>query len=673
MSRSSGIPRTPPKIRLVHVTTVPETLAFLRPAVAYAKERALDVHAVSSPGPALDAFGRNAGVAVHGVPMPRRITPLRDLVALARLVRVFRRVRPGIVHAHTPKGGLLGTLAAAAAGVPARVYTLHGLPLETARGLRRALLRLAERASCSLAHRVHAVSASVRERALAERLCRAEKIVVPGPGTVGGVDAGFFAPGPAAEAEGRALRRACGIPPHGRVIAFVGRVVRDKGVAELVEAWRELAPEYPEAYLLVAGPFEPQDPIPPDAERVLRTHPRVRLAGVLSSTRGVYAAAEVVALPTWREGFPQVPLEAAAMERPVVGTRVTGCVEAVADGVTGTLVPPGDPRALARAIRAYLDDPARRERHGRAGRARVVRTFHPRAVCGAIDREYRLLPPIAKKGRHREIGHLGTVLSQNRVPESPLPPRLPSLLGSGTAKDGSPRPPGRPVERLIKKALDVAGAALGLIVFAPVLLLVALAVRFTMGRPVLFRHRRPGFRGKPFVLLKFRTMRPGPEPDALRVTRLGRFLRATSLDELPQLWNVLRGDMSLVGPRPLLMEYLKGYSAEQARRHDVPPGLTGWAQVNGRNGISWEQKFALDLWYVDHWSLLLDLKILVRTAARAAARAGVDGPGNQVYPAFMRLKEGRNDDAATERTSRGGGDGRPLPGRVGARGSRDVA
>ena len=190
---------------------------------------------------------------------------------------------------------------------------------------------------------------------------------------------------------------------------------------------------------------------------------------------------------------------------------------------------------------------------------------------------------------------------------------------------------------IAKRALDVAVALPALALLAPVLLLTALAVRLCMGSPVLFPHRRAGCRGRPFTLLKFRTMRPGArnEADAARLTRLGALLRAASLDELPQLWNVLRGNMSLVGPRPLLMEYLERYSPEQARRHAVLPGITGLAQVRGRNAITWEKKFALDVWYVDHASLRLDLYILWRTLVAVIRRSGVTAPGHATMPVFL--------------------------------------
>ena len=189
----------------------------------------------------------------------------------------------------------------------------------------------------------------------------------------------------------------------------------------------------------------------------------------------------------------------------------------------------------------------------------------------------------------------------------------------------------------MKRALDVGLSAVGLVLLSPLLLGLAFAVRVGLGRPILFRQRRPGLRGRPFTLYKFRTLREDPtgeRRDEERLTRLGVLLRRTSLDELPELWNVLRGDMSLVGPRPLLMEYLPLYTAEQARRHDVRPGITGWAQINGRNAISWEEKFRLDLWYVDHRSVWLDLRILALTLGRVVAGEGISEPGQATATPF---------------------------------------
>ena len=201
----------------------------------------------------------------------------------------------------------------------------------------------------------------------------------------------------------------------------------------------------------------------------------------------------------------------------------------------------------------------------------------------------------------------------------------------GGVREPARRPgwwPGRP-----KRAFDFAMASVGLIVLAPLLGVTALAIWLTLGRPVIFAQRRPGRHARPFILYKFRTMSAARAadgrllPDRERLTRLGRLLRRTSVDELPGLINVVRGDMSLVGPRPLLMEYLPLYTREQARRHEVRPGITGWAQLNGRNTLRWEHRFALDVWYVDHQSCRLDARILLLTVWKALAQAGVSQPG----------------------------------------------
>lgn len=593
-------------VTLVHVTTVPGTLGFLRGQLSYLATRGFAVWVVSSPGSSLEAFAKAEGVRARGVEMTRQISPLADLVALARLWRFFREVRPAVVHGHTPKAGLFAMLAAFLAGVPVRIYTLHGLPLETATGWKKLLLRATERVSCLLSHRVQSVSASLNRKALAERLCRPGKLRLLENGTINGVDATHrFAPGPAAAQAAREIRRRFGIPLEALVIGFVGRIVRDKGIGDLVRAWNLLRDEFEGVHLLMTGTLEPQDPIPPDADRVLRSDPRIHLAGHMKSMPGVYAAMDVVVLPTYREGFPQVALEAAAMERPIVASRVTGCVDAVVDGTTGVLVPPGAPAALAGALRLYLRDADTRQRHGRAARIRALRSFRPEALWRAMEREYR----------HQ--------LRLRLTPEG----------ADSRAREVSLHPPSHPrsLPRAFKRILDVAGAIIGLVAALPILCVIALGIWVTLGRPILFRQVRAGWKGRPFTLLKFRTMRPGSERSNQRVTKLGRFLRRTSLDELPQFWNVLQGDMSLVGPRPLLMEYVGRYTRRQARRLDMWPGMTGWCQVNGRNSLTWNQKFELDEWYVENWSLGFDFRILLRTLARVVGGGGVEGPGNACW------------------------------------------
>jgi len=193
---------------------------------------------------------------------------------------------------------------------------------------------------------------------------------------------------------------------------------------------------------------------------------------------------------------------------------------------------------------------------------------------------------------------------------------------------------------MLKRAFDIAASTSALIVLSPVLAITAYKVKKELGSPVLFRQTRPGLHGKPFEMIKFRTMKDATDkegnalPDSERLTDFGKKLRASSLDELPELWNVLKGDMSLVGPRPLLMEYLPLYSAEQAKRHNVRPGVTGYAQVNGRNSLSWEDKFKLDTWYVEHQSLWLDMKILLKTVKKVIIKDGISAEGEATMTKF---------------------------------------
>jgi sugar transferase EpsL len=209
------------------------------------------------------------------------------------------------------------------------------------------------------------------------------------------------------------------------------------------------------------------------------------------------------------------------------------------------------------------------------------------------------------------------------------------------------------MNRYLKRLMDVSIAGAALFLLAPLMAVIALIILLTMGRPVLFRQVRPGYKTIPFVLLKFRTMKylfdahGRPLSDAERLTPLGRLLRRLSLDELPQLWNVLKGEMSLVGPRPLLTDYLERYSPEQARRHEAKPGITGWAQVNGRNALTWEERFQLDIWYIDHRSLRLDAKILALSVWRVMRSEGISHAGNVTMPEFTGSRRGH----AESRTS----------------------
>lgn len=369
--------------RLVHVLTVADSLIFIDTLVQRARAQGDEVTVITSPDERLEAFGRRLGVRTIGVEMPRRVSPLGDWLALTRLREVFQRIQPDIVHAGTPKGGLLGMLAAESLGVPVRLFQLRGLASATAKGVLKGVLETTERLSCAAATRVICQSHSLRAQALELGLVSAEKSEVVLDGSNGVDTDRRFHPETHAAA-GRALRRSLGIGDEEVVFAFVGRLVRDKGIAELAEAFALLDAAGVKARLLIAGPFEPRDPVPSAVRARLESHPRIHLLGAVTEPGPVYAAADVVVLPSYREGFPNVPLEAAAMGKPVITTRVPGCIDSIEDGRTGLLVPVGDASTLAQAMRRYAQDSALRAQHGRAGRERATKRFSRSAIADAF-------------------------------------------------------------------------------------------------------------------------------------------------------------------------------------------------------------------------------------------------------------------------------------------------
>ena len=320
------------------------------------------------------------GVEAIAVPMEREMAPLSDVVSLWRLWRLMRRLRPDICHVGTPKAGLLGGLAALLAGVPQRFYTLHGLRLETAAGLKRVILTVAERTSCLLAHRVICVSRSLRRRAVELGIVEASKTRLAGPGSANGVDASRFDPRGLRQAGARGVRRSLGLPDQVSVVGFVGRLTRDKGIAELIEAFRLLGGRFSGLRLLLVGCFEKADPLPAWVETSIWANPRIVHTGFVDDPALLYRLMDVVVLPSYREGFPTVALEAAAAGKPIVAARVSGTEDAVVEGETGLLAPPREAGALADAIGVLLGDKIRADQMGLAARRRVLREFAPERV-----------------------------------------------------------------------------------------------------------------------------------------------------------------------------------------------------------------------------------------------------------------------------------------------------
>jgi glycosyltransferase involved in cell wall biosynthesis len=340
------------------------------------------------PDEGLERISRREGVHVVDVPMSREIAPLADLSALSRLVTLLARLRPDVVHASTPKAGLLGMLAACVLGTPIRIYMLRGLRLETTSGVKRAILWGCERVSMSCAHHVVCVSPSLRERAVGLGLLAPGQGLVLGNGSSNGLDATRFAATPAVVALAASLRGELGIPSGALVLGFVGRMTRDKGIDELLQAFHSLALEWPNLYLLLVGDFEDGDPVSDGARHLCQQHPRIMQTGFVREPEPYYHMMDVLAFPSWREGFPNVPLQGAASCLPVVAFDATGSRDAVLDGSTGALVPLGDVDALAASISTYLAEPDTRRAHGEAGRRWVSEAFEPEVVWQEAARLY---------------------------------------------------------------------------------------------------------------------------------------------------------------------------------------------------------------------------------------------------------------------------------------------
>lgn len=332
--------------------------------------------------------------------------------------------------------------------------------------------------------------------------------------------------------------------------------------------------------------------------RFVPAQPKVRMPEFLAAADVCIAILK--AIPMFTTTYPNKVFDYMAAGRPTVLT-IDGVIREVieaADG--GTFVRPGDPKALAEAVLAYYQNPDLRRRHGHNARSYVAAHFDRRQQAPKLEDTFQ------------------RVYREKRMNQR--------------------------IALALKRAFDIIASSVALVLLSPLMALIALAIRLTMGRPLLFRQPRLGYQGRPFVIYKFRTMTEDWDeqgnllPDEQRLTRVGRFLRSTTLDELPELINVLKGEMSLVGPRPLLVDYRDLYTPEQWRRHEMPPGMAGPVLADGRNALDWEEKFKRDVWYVDHWSLWLDFKILARTALKVLKREGVSAEGHVTMPRFSGTK-----------------------------------
>jgi glycosyltransferase involved in cell wall biosynthesis len=381
------IPESNRPIRVMHFISDPRSWHFSNGQPQFLRSIGYNFIGVSAPGPLLQRFAEVNGVTVYSVPVARKFAILSDLVSTFCLLRVLRKVRPDILHAHFSKPGIIGMVAGFLGGVPIRIYHNHGMALSSERGWKRLILWVVERVSCSLAHRVVYVAPSVLNDALRMRLCCARKAEAVLSANGLETDTRFSKDlyGPDCRKQ---LRSALHIPPEAFVVGFVGRILKIKGIEELVRAWQILAPAHPLLHLLIVGEADPRAPVSELTKLIMKTEPRIHLAGFVEEPAPMYLAMDVLALPSYHEGLGYSLLEAAAMELPVIGTRIPGIVDAVQENDSGLLVKPRNPEQLADAIRTYIEKPALAFAHGRAGRTFVAHHFRRSTVWHSILRIY---------------------------------------------------------------------------------------------------------------------------------------------------------------------------------------------------------------------------------------------------------------------------------------------
>jgi lipopolysaccharide/colanic/teichoic acid biosynthesis glycosyltransferase len=581
-------------MRVAHLTTVDASLRFLLlPQLLAARDTGDSVVGISAPGRWVQELEAAGITHVPLTSSTRSMNILADIRAVKQLWTILRRHRVDVLHTHNPKPGVYGRIVGRLAGLPIVVNTNHGLYATPDDRLFKRLIVYVVEAVASRFSDAELVQSS-EDLAVMQRWHLASRRKMQWLGN--GVDLQRFDPARYLPEDRAVARRALRLRDDQIAVGIVGRLVAEKGFPELFAAMERLDDQY---VLIAIGPHDPDKADRLTAQTIASARDRgVRFLGMRSDVDDLYNALDIFVLPSHREGVPRAAMEAAAMGLPVVAADVRGCREVVEHGANGLLVPVGDPDALARAIERLGSHASLREAMGRAGHERARNRFDERRVVETVMQTYR---SVAERKRRRR----------------------------------------RSRALAVKRLVDVSIAAPGLVVLSPFLSLVATMIRLSLGRPVLFVQERPGRDGHVFRLYKFRTMRDARDgdgrllADAARLTRIGRFIRAWSLDELPQLVNVVKGDMSLVGPRPLLVEYLDRYTSEQARRHTMRPGITGWSQIGGRNAISWEEKLALDVWYVDHWSVGLDLRILAITLRNVIGRRGVTFEGHATMPEFL--------------------------------------
>ncbi len=518
----------------------------------------------------------------------REIRPLKDLKGLWRLYRFLRESRYTAVHTHTSKGGFVGRLAAWMAGVPIVVHTVHGFAFhERSSPLAVRVYAAMERAAARCCHRIVTVSEFHRRWGLSLGNGNEQKMIAIPNG---------IAPGRVAQKAGRdATRAAMGVSPDDYIIVSIGRLAAGKGLEDLLEAIAAARDEINrpiQVWLPGTGPLRPVLEQFANRQELAGI---VRFLGFRDDIGDLLGASDLVVLPSLREGLSIALLEAMAAAKPIVATTIGSNREVTREGEAAYLIPPCDRIALKEGLMSMIDSPESAKRFASSAERIYRSTYTEEIMLSRYKELYNELlaerVPIVRHDVHNSI---------------------------------------------TKRILDISLSGAALLVLCPLLFAIGIAVRLTSRGPALFRQKRMGRGGFPFTLYKFRSM-SSDAPDVRnadgsafsaaddpRVTPLGHFLRETSLDELPQLINVFKGDMSLVGPRPELPDQIRFYSEADKRRLFIRPGLTGLAQISGRNEVPWERRRQLDVEYVDRRSLPLDFGILIRTVSFVLKREGIN-------------------------------------------------
>lgn len=583
------------------VTTVDITLeAFLLPFADHLRERGWTVDALAA------GSTTNERIAPH---FDQRLeaswsrNPLSEgsLRAVRQVRRVVKDGGYDLVWVHTPVAALVTRFALRRPSTrPAVVYTAHGFHFHKGghilanAGYRALELAAAEWTDALVTINCEDLGAAQRFDTIDDGRIHLVRGI--------GVDTDRFRPKAVSRQKAAWVRRKLDIPAKAPLITMVAEFTPNKR-HELALAAFERA-RRADAVLLLVGDGPARERIENDVTGSPIAD-RVRFAGYREDMDAVLAASDALLLCSAREGLNRSGLEALASGAPVIGTPTRGIADLIGDDESGWLARSHHPDDLAAAIDAAAADAAQRKARGARARERAVTEFSLAHVLAAYDEIFSQ----ALAARDQRMAAL-----QKRRYDVP------------------------------KEILDLVFAMVLLVILTPLLALIALVVLMSMGRPVFFRQHRPGKDAELFTLYKFRTMRGAPDgadaveavaTDAERLTPVGRFLRATSLDELPQLLNILRGEMSFIGPRPLLVEYLGRYTPEQAQRHRVRPGITGWAQVNGRNAASWEDRLAMDAWYARHYSAMLDARIALMTVGAVFSGRGVSAEGEATVSPYQ--------------------------------------